>query len=90
MKKMSSDQIGSFVDDVIATGCEITAIAGVGYVIGDADLSDEQFEAVAPELNRIIERYGDRDHLLEEITAYLVSIGRFVSVPPSLDAGTLH
>jgi hypothetical protein len=34
------------------------------------------YRKVQPELRRIVERYGERDHLLEEITEYLISIGR--------------
>lgn len=80
MTRMTKDQIADFVNDVAATGCDITAIPGVGYVIGDADLSDDQYQAIAPELKKITERYGQRGHLLKEITDHLVSTGR--SVPP--------
>lgn len=80
MPRMTEDQIPSFVRDIAATGCNITAIMGVGYVIGDADLPDERYEEVAPELKRISDLYGERDHLLEQITDYLISIGRFISV----------
>ncbi|WP_244476151.1 hypothetical protein [Rhizobium sp. Leaf306] len=52
----------------------------MGYIIGDADLPDGQLEEVMPKLTEITEAYGKRDHLLEEITEYLVSIGR--SYPP--------
>jgi hypothetical protein len=76
MHKMRPEDIPAFVEEVAATGCNITAIAGVGYLIGDADLPDEEFEEVMPKLSEITERYGKRDHLLEEITEYLVSIGR--------------
>jgi len=80
MHRMNSEDIPAFVEEVAATGCDITGIAGVGYLIGDADLPDDQFEEVMPKLSEITERYGKRDHLLEEITDYLVSIGR--SYPP--------
>ncbi len=80
MRKMESEDIPMFVEEVAATGCNITGIAGVGYIIGDADLPDGQLETVRPKLAEITEAYGKRDHLLEEITEYLVSIGR--SYPP--------
>ena len=80
MNRMNLEDIPSFVEEVAVTGCNITGIAGVGYLIGDADLPDDQFEAVMPKLSKITDSYGRRDHLLEEITEYLVSIGR--SYPP--------
>lgn len=76
MHKMKREDIPRFVEQVAATGCNITGIAGVGYVIGDADLPDDQLEEVIPKLSEITDAFGDRDHLLEEITEYLVSIGR--------------
>lgn len=72
---MLEAEIPAFVDDVIATGCDICAIDRDGYVVGDA-LSDEEYEIAAPKLARIKERYGDRDHLLREIAVYLSSLGR--------------
>ncbi|NSY17285.1 hypothetical protein G6K99_08015 [Neorhizobium sp. AL 9.2.2] len=77
---MNPEEIPAFVNDVVATGCNITGIAGVGYIIGDADLPHDRLEEVRPKLSQITEAYGTRDHLLEEITEYLVSIGR--SYPP--------
>jgi hypothetical protein len=76
MRKMKPQEIAAFVDEVASTGCNITGIAGAGYIIGDADLPDDQFEEVMPKLSAITKAYGKRDHLLEEITEYLVSIGR--------------
>lgn len=69
-------EIPAFVDDVIATGCDICAIGHDGYVVGDTDLSDEEYEIAGPKLAHIKERYGDRDHLLREIAIYLCSLGR--------------
>ena len=80
MHKMKPEDIPPFVEEVAATGSNITGIAGVGYIIGDADLPDGQLEEIMPRLSAITEAYGKRDHLLEEITEYLVSIGR--SYPP--------
>lgn len=80
MARMTEDQIPDFVRDIAATGCDITAVMGVGYVIGDSDLTDEEYEVAAPELRRISERYGERDHLLNEIASYLVSLGWFIPV----------
>ncbi len=80
VKLMREEQIPEFVADVIATGCNITAIGDGSYVIGDADLPEPHCFEVQPELQRITERYGSRDHLLRQIANYLHSIGR--SYPP--------
>ncbi|MDM9629556.1 hypothetical protein QTL95_27095 [Rhizobium sp. S152] len=77
MKKMTEDQIPDFVRDIAETGCDITAVLGTGYVIGDADLSPDEYERVRPRLKEINELYGERDHLLHEIADYLLSIGRY-------------
>lgn len=81
MHRMKSEDIPAFVEEVAATGCNITGIAGVGYIVGDADLPDGQLEEVMPKLSAITKSYGKRDHLLEEITEYLVSIGRSYPLP---------
>lgn len=75
---MLESEIPAFVDDMIATGCDICAIGHDGYVIGNADLTEEEYQAAEPELIRIDEKYGDRDHLLREIAAYLRSLGRYL------------
>jgi hypothetical protein len=80
MHRMQIEDITAFVEEVAATGCNITGIAGVGYLIGDADLHYDQFEEAMPKQEAITEAYGKRDHLLGEIIEYLVSIGR--SFPP--------
>src|SRR5690606_26569308 len=60
MKYMRPEDIPRFVQDIVALGCEICAIGYVGYVIGDADLPWEKYEAVSPALKKIGETYGDR------------------------------
>lgn len=77
---MAAGEIPAFVDEVIKTGCDICAVGHDSYVIGDADLSDEDFEIALPELKRIDEKYSDRDPLLLEIVAYLRSVGRYLDV----------
>ncbi|TCR04076.1 hypothetical protein [Neorhizobium sp. JUb45] len=75
MKLMHEDQIPGFVERVAAACCDITAVGG-GYLIGDSDLSDEDYEVAAPKLEQIKADLGRRDHLLQQIVDYLVSIGR--------------
>lgn len=77
---MREDQIAEFVEEIIATGCEITAV-GRGYVIGDSDLPLHAYIKIAPILQQIDRHYGMRDHLVHEITEYLISIGRLYEVP---------
>ncbi|MBP1884768.1 hypothetical protein J2Z50_003058 [Ensifer mexicanus] len=40
----------------------------------------EEMDAAADDLDRIGDKYGDRDFLKLEIAAYLRSIGRYVDV----------
>lgn len=80
MIRMSPDDIPSFIDEILATGCEPTAV-GDGYLIGDADLPEPQCMNLQPTLAEIGERYGSRDHLVVEIAAYLTSIGRCYPMP---------
>lgn len=76
MKMMKEQDIPAFVEDVSAAGCDITAVLGVGYVIGDADLSEEDYALAAPKLADVAKKYGSRDHLFSQICDYLISIGR--------------
>lgn len=81
--KMSSDQIPEFVEAVLATGCDICAVAQNGYVIGDSDFPPEIRDSVRGELRRIVGNFGERDHLLHEIADYLQSIGRVFTLSPA-------
>lgn len=78
--KMQEVQIPDFIIEVAATGCDICAVGHDSYLVGDADLSDEDYERIAPILSEIGDRYGKRDHLRLEIIAYLRSIDRFVDL----------
>lgn len=73
---MREDDIPSFVSELVDAGVPICAVGHELYVIGDVDLPDEHAE-VAWE---ICHRYGERDHLILEIVAYLRSVGRFLDV----------
>ncbi len=73
--------IPDFVDEMIAAGCDITAIGHGMYVIGEVTGSAKE------DVRRITEKYGDRDPLRLEIIAYLWSIGRFIEVSSE---GTRH
>lgn len=75
-RQMSASEIPAFVVDVIEVGCDICAVGHDKYVIGDSDEQDAAIE----ELDRIGEKYGDRDPLKLEIVAYLWTIGRYIEV----------
>ncbi len=80
MKLMEESDIPAFVQAVVATGCNITAVGDNHYLLGDADLPEPQREDVQPLLKKISEDFGHRDHLRAKIVSYLHSIGR--SYPP--------
>ena len=80
MKLMREEQIPGFVAEVIAAGCNITAIGDKFYVMGDADLPEPQRLAVQPILHQLTRRYGLRDYLSPQMVQYLHSVGR--SYPP--------
>jgi hypothetical protein len=77
---MREADIPFFVQAVIDTGCDICAVGHVGYVLGDADLTPQEQEAIEPRLREITEMFGDPDHLQPKIIAYLRSIGRYVEI----------
>ncbi|WP_026620378.1 hypothetical protein M728_004037 (plasmid) [Ensifer sp. WSM1721] len=75
-KLMKASDIPTFVDDVVKTGCDICAIGHDRYVLGEID----EMDAAADKLDRIGDKYGDRDFLKLEIVSYLRSIGRYIDV----------
>lgn len=77
-KLMGSSEIPAFVEEVIEAGCDICAVGHDCYVLGDL----EEMDAASDELQRIGEKFGDRDFLILEIIAHLRSLGRY------LDPGT--
>jgi len=81
MRVMTEEEIPAFVAEIAATGCDITGLAGIGYVIGDIDLPKSVYRKVLPKLQQVLTRYGERDYLLEEISTILISIGRSYPLP---------
>ncbi|AOG10836.1 hypothetical protein BSY240_2270 [Agrobacterium sp. RAC06] len=73
---MQMDDIPSFVSELVDAGVPICGVGRELYVIGDPNLPDEKAEVVW----EICNRYGERDHLILEIIAYLRSTGRFLDV----------
>ena len=73
---MKESEIPAFVEDVIATGCDICAVGHVGYVLGDV----EEMKLAEVELRRINLKYGDRDFLRYQIIGHLRSLGRYLDL----------
>ncbi|WP_353642635.1 hypothetical protein [Mesorhizobium sp. WSM2239] len=80
VRVMQEADIPRFVQAVIDAGCYICAVGHEGYVFGDADLSLHERAAIEPRLREIHEMFGERDHLLPRIVAFLRSIGRCVEI----------
>ena len=78
--KMRELDIPAFVQAVVDTGCDISAVGHQGYTIGDVDLPPDEREAVALKLAEINQHFGDRDHLLPEIVAHLRFLGRYIEI----------
>ena len=79
-RAMNRSEIPDFVAEIIKAGCDITAIGHDKYVLGDI----EEQDAAIDELDRIGEKYGDRDHLKLQIVAYLWSIDRYIELEPDV------
>jgi len=86
---MDRNPVAELVDRLIEVGCDIRAIGAVGYTLVDP-LDDDE---VAARVHAILEDFGPRDHLFEDIIAYLNTLGRVVPLethdaiplqPPSL------
>ncbi|WP_312620082.1 hypothetical protein [Agrobacterium pusense] len=84
--RMRKDQIPDFIEEIIATGCPITAVGHDMYVFAEIDAPEEDVDRISGEVQAICDRYGVRDHLLLEIVAHLRSLGRFYD----LNGETLH
>ncbi|TCM44838.1 hypothetical protein C8J36_12310 [Rhizobium sp. PP-F2F-G48] len=78
LRMMQASEIPAFVDAVIEAGCDICAFGDDLYTIGDADLTDEEYEIAAPQLRAISLKFGDRDFLRREIAAHLRALGRYI------------
>lgn len=77
MARMRSAQIPDFIDELLEAGADTWAIAPGKYVLGDADAEED----VRQRIYQICDRYGDRDHLRDEMAEYLTSIGRLYVLP---------
>ncbi|WP_366509272.1 hypothetical protein [Mesorhizobium sp.] len=82
MKRMQEKDIPAFVQDVVATGCDICAVSPSCYSLGDTDVPRDKRRELYKKLGEIDAHYGSRDHLRYQIAAHLASIGRYIDAPP--------
>ncbi|CDZ66609.1 Hypothetical protein NGAL_HAMBI2605_48850 [Neorhizobium galegae bv. orientalis] len=82
---MTKEEVKTFVVAMIEAGSNIQAIGTVGYVLAEP-VDPEDGEAYA-RIELVSESFGERDHLKEDIIAYLHQIGRVVEIPEKPDAG---
>ena len=75
MSSSVSPRVIDLVTALMDEGCEMWSV-GRGYCIGEPT-----YEPHAINVKRILDRFGPRDHLLEEISAYLAQIGRSFDRP---------
>ncbi|KQZ56249.1 hypothetical protein ASD54_25235 [Rhizobium sp. Root149] len=77
---MTKDDIPAFIEDILATGCPVTAVGHDSYVFGEIDVPEDDIERVSAEVHAVCQRYGGRDHLLLDIVAHLRSLGRYIDL----------
>lgn len=82
MKRMQEKDIPAFVQEVVASGCDICAVGPSCYCCGDTDVPRDKRRGLYKKLGEIDARYGSRDHLRYQIAAHLASIGRYIDAPP--------
>ncbi|CAN7657794.1 hypothetical protein LJR030_002029 [Rhizobium sp. LjRoot30] len=75
---MERHEIPEFVAAIIAAGSNICAIGPAHYCLGD---DEETSDEVRQNVNAIVQRYGERSHLLMEIVQYLQLRGRAIDIP---------
>lgn len=83
---MRKSQIPDFIEEIIATGCPMTAVGYDMYVFAEIDAPEDEVDRIGEEVQAICDRYGAREHLLLEIVAHLRSLGHYYD----LNAETLH
>lgn len=83
---MTKDQVPEFVEAIIATGCPMSAVGHDIYVFAEIDLPEHDIDRVVKEVDVICQKFGERDHLRQDIVDYLRSIGRYFD----LETSTVH
>jgi hypothetical protein len=82
---MTKEEVKAFVTAMIEAGSNIQAIGTVGYVLAEpVDPTDRE---AYRRIELVSSAFGERDHLKEDIIAYLHEIGRVVDIPKNPDAG---
>ncbi|CDZ27778.1 hypothetical protein [Neorhizobium galegae] len=82
---MTKDEVEAFVAAMIEAGSNIQAIGTIGYVLAEpVDPTDRE---AYRRIELVSSAFGERDHLKDDIIAYLHEIGRVVEIPVEPDAG---
>ena len=74
MNSFSTERVRALVHELIHAGCDMVAV-GAGYV-----LNEPEGEIGRQRVNEILSAFGDRRHLIGEISGYLRSLGRMVEL----------
>jgi len=82
---MTKDEVSAFVTAMIEAGSNIQAIGKIGYVL--AEPVDPTDKDAYRRIELVSLAFGGRDHLKEEIIAYLHRIGRVVDISEKPDKG---
>ncbi|MCZ8158954.1 MAG: hypothetical protein O9256_03590 [Rhizobiaceae bacterium] len=77
---MSEEQIPAFIDELLATGCPVYAVGQKAYVIAEFAVPECLRSSTSERVNKICQRFGERDHLILQIVHHLWSIGRGIQV----------
>jgi hypothetical protein len=76
---MTIDEIEAFVTAMIEAGSNVQAIGSIGYaVVEPVDPTDKE---AYRRIELVSAAFGERDHLKDEIIAYLHELGRVVEIP---------
>ncbi len=76
---MTKDEVSAFVIAMIEAGSNIQAIGTIGYVLAEpVDPTDKE---AYRRIELVSSAFGERDHLKEDIIAYLHEIGRVIKIP---------
>ncbi|CAN7623353.1 hypothetical protein [Neorhizobium sp. LjRoot104] len=84
---MTKDEIEAFVTAMIEAGSNVQVVGTIGYVVAEpVDPTDrEAYGRIA----LVSSAFGERDHLKDEIIAYLHEVGRLVDIPEEPDTAVL-
>ncbi|MDR6820414.1 hypothetical protein J2X76_005611 [Neorhizobium sp. 2083] len=84
---MTKEEIKAFVIAMIEAGSNIQAVGKIGYVLAEpVDPTDKE---AYRRIELVSSAFGERDHLKEDIIAYLHEIGRVVEIPEGSETSSV-